>query len=79
MTVSGRSERLRSGPPYKAARITSANHGQPVGTGDLVKAFEITPAKELVWSIPGNIAKGNMGNIQILDIPGDLYKFEVLK
>ena len=59
--------------------ITSANHGKPVGTGDAVKAFEITPAKKLVWSIPGNIAKGNMGNIQILDIPGDVYKFEVLK
>ena len=59
--------------------ITSANHGKPVGTGDLVKAFEITPAKELVWSIPGNITKGNMGNIQILDVPGDVYKFEVLK
>ena len=43
------------------------------------KACEITPAKELVWSIPGNITKGNMGNIQILDVPGDVYKFEVLK
>lgn len=59
--------------------ITSANHGQPVGTGDLVKAFEITPAKKLVWSIPSNVAKGNMGNVQILDAPGDVYKFEVLK
>ncbi len=59
--------------------ITSAKHGKPVGTGAAVKAFEITPAKKLVWSIPGNTAKGNMGNIQILDVPGDVYKFEVLK
>ncbi len=59
--------------------ITSASHGKMVGSGDAVKAFEITPAKQLVWSIPGATAKGNMGNIQILDIPGDVYKFEVLK
>ncbi len=59
--------------------ITSANHGKPIGAGDMVKAFEITPSKRLVWSIPGNTTKGNMGNIQILDIPGDVYKFEVLK
>lgn len=59
--------------------ITSASHGKPVGTGDLVKAFEITPAKKLVWSVPSKTAKGNMGNIQILDVPGDVYKFEVLK
>ncbi len=59
--------------------ITSASHGKPVGTGDLVKAFEVTPAKKLVWSIPSKTAKGNMGNIQILDVPGDVYKFEVLK
>ncbi len=59
--------------------ITSANHGKPVGTGDMVKAFEVTPDKKLVWSIPGNTSKGNMGNIQILDVPGDVYKFEVLK
>lgn len=59
--------------------ITSAIHGKPVGTGDRVKAFEVTPAKTLVWSIPGATAKGNMGNIQILDVPGDVYRFEVLK
>lgn len=59
--------------------ITNANHGKPVGSGDMVKAFEITPAKKLVWSIPSATAKGNMGNIQILDIPGDVYNFEVLK
>lgn len=59
--------------------ITSVNHGKPVGSGDAVKAFEITPAKQLVWSIPSNTSKGNMGNIQILDVPGDVYNFEVLK
>mgnify|MGYP001317784913 CR=1 FL=1 len=59
--------------------ITNANHGKPVGSGDLVKAFEITPDKKLVWSIPSSVAKGNMGNIQILDVPGDATRFEVLK
>lgn len=59
--------------------ITSASHGKPVGTGDLVKAFEITPDKKLVWSIPSAVAKGNMGNIQILDVSGDATRFEVLK
>ncbi len=59
--------------------ITSAIHGKPVGAGDLVKAFEVTPAKKLVWSIPSATAKGNMGNIQILDVPGDVYRFEVFK
>ena len=59
--------------------LTSAVHGKPVGAGDAVKALEITPEKKLVWSIPGNIAKGNMGNIQILDVPGNVYNFEVLK
>jgi hypothetical protein len=59
--------------------ITNASHGKPVGTGDLVKAFEITPDKKLVWSIPSAVAKGNMGNIQILDVPGDATRFEVLK
>ena len=59
--------------------ITSANHGKPIGTGDLVKAFEVTPDKKLVWSIPSKTSKGNMGNIQILDVPGDVYQFGVLK
>ncbi len=59
--------------------ITSAKHGKPVGTGDGVKAFEVTPTKKLVWSVPGDTDKGNMGNIQILDVPGDVYRFEVLK
>lgn len=59
--------------------ITNANHGKPVGSGDAVKAFEITRDKKLVWRIPGNTTKGNMGNIQILDVPGDVYRFEVLK
>jgi len=59
--------------------ITSASHGKSIGTGDAVKAFEITPAKQMVWSIPGKTARGNMGNIQILDVPGDVYNFEVLK
>lgn len=59
--------------------ITNANHGKPVGTGDAVKAFEVTPDKKLVWRIPGSTTKENMGNIQILDVPGDVYRFEVLK
>lgn len=59
--------------------ITNVNHGKPVGSGDMVKAFEITPAKKMVWSIPGNTSNGNMGNIQILDVPGDVFKFGVLK
>lgn len=59
--------------------ITSVSHGKPVGTGDLVKAFEINPAKKLVWSIPSTTTKGNIGNIQILDVQGDATKFEVLK
>lgn len=59
--------------------VTTVNHGKPVGTGDAVKAFEITPAKKLAWSIPGNTDKQNMGNIQILDVPGDVYSFGVLK
>ena len=59
--------------------VTNVAHGKPVGAGDMVKAFEITPAKQLVWRIPSTVAKGNMGNIQILDVPGDVYDFEVLK
>jgi len=59
--------------------ITSVNHGKPLGAGDAVKALEITREKKLVWSIPSASSKGNMGNIQILDVPGDVYKFEVLK
>ncbi len=59
--------------------ITNVGHGTPVGTGDMVKAFEITPAKKLVWVVPGKAGRGNMGNLQILDIPGDVYKLEVLR
>ena len=59
--------------------ITSVNHGKPVGTGDAVKAFEITRDKKRVWSIPGKTDPGNMGNLQILDVPGDVFQFEVLK
>jgi len=59
--------------------ITTVNHGKPIGSGDAVKAFEITRDKKLVWSIPSRTDKGNMGNIQILDVPGDVYNFEVLK
>ena len=42
-------------------------------------AFEITREKKLVWSIPGNTSPANMGNIQLLDVPGDVYNFDVLK
>jgi hypothetical protein len=59
--------------------ITNVAHGKPVGAGEMVKAFEITRAKKLVWRIPSTVAKGNMGAIQILDVPGDVYQFEVLK
>jgi hypothetical protein len=59
--------------------ITSVNHGKPVGSGDAVKAFEVTPSKKLVWSIPGDTSKQNMSNIQILDVPGDVHAFGVLK
>lgn len=59
--------------------VTNASHGKPVGTGDKVKAFEVTPEKKMVWSIPSSAAKGNMGNLQILDIKGDVYNFEVLR
>jgi hypothetical protein len=59
--------------------VTSVKHGKPVGSGDAVKAFEVTPAKKLVWSIPSAADKANMGNIQILDAPGDVYNFGVLK
>jgi hypothetical protein len=59
--------------------ITSVNHGKPTGSGDAVKALEITPAKKLVWSIPAATSQGNMGNLQILDVPGDVYQFQVWK
>jgi len=59
--------------------ITSAKHGKPVGEGDQVKAYEITRDKKLVWSIPSSTHKKNMGNIQILDVKGDVYKLQVLK
>jgi hypothetical protein len=59
--------------------VTNASHGTPIGEGDMVKAFEVTPGKKMVWSIPSSVAKGNMGNIQILDVKGDVEKFEVLK
>jgi hypothetical protein len=59
--------------------ITNVKHGAPIGTGDMVKAYEVTPDKKLVWSIPSTVGKGNMGNLQILDIPGDVTRFEVLR
>jgi hypothetical protein len=59
--------------------VTNVAHGTSIGTGDLVKAFEVTPEKKMVWSIPTTVAKGNMGNLQILDVKGDVYNFEVLR
>ena len=59
--------------------ITNVSHGKSIGSGDLVRAFEITREKRLVWSVPSATDKGNMGALQILDIPGDVHRFEVLR
>lgn len=59
--------------------ITSVKHGKQIGQGDPVKAYEITRDKKLVWSIPSSTHNKNMGNIQILDVKGDVYKLQVLK
>jgi len=40
--------------------------------------YEITRDKKVVWTFTYP-EKGNMGNVQILDIPGNVYKGEVLK
>jgi len=40
--------------------------------------YEITRDKKVVWTVTYP-EKGNMGNVQILDDPGNVYKGEVLK
>lgn len=51
-------------------------HGQE---GQGMPLFEITPAKELVWSFTDVQATRNVGNFQLLDIPGDPLKGEILR
>ena len=38
--------------------ITNVNHGPPLGDGEMVKAFEVTPGKEMVWHIPAGVSRG---------------------
>lgn len=57
--------------------VTNVNHGPPFGSGDMVKAFEVTPGKQMVWQIPSGVSRGNMGVLQILDVPGDVANFGV--
>jgi hypothetical protein len=59
--------------------ITNVDHGASFGSGDMVKAFEVTPGKKMVWQIPSGVSKGNMGVLQILDVPGDVCNFGVLR
>ena len=59
--------------------IANVERGSKSGSSDLVRAFEITRDKKLVWSVPASTDPGSMGVIQILDVPGDAYQFGVLR
>lgn len=51
-------------------------HGQE---GQGIPLFELNPAKELVWSFTDVAATRNVGNFQLLDIPGNPLKNEILR
>lgn len=61
--------------------ITNVKHGKSVGFegGESPKAFEVTRGKDVVWKIPAATSSSNMGNIQILDLPGNPHKFEIFR
>ena len=61
--------------------VTNVKHGTTYGPedGPFPKAVEVTRDKQLVWMIPQDAAKGNMGSLQILDVKGDPTKFEVFR
>jgi len=60
--------------------ISSVKYGKKfVSEGKKVQAFEITPDKKMVWSIPADTQKTLISNPQILDVEGDVYNFGILR
>jgi len=61
--------------------VTNVKHGKAIGleNGAVPKAFEITPDKKIVWKMPATTSPYNIGNIQILDSPGNPHKFEIFR
>jgi hypothetical protein len=60
--------------------ITNVQHGKnPLGmeNGESPKVFEITKSKQIVWKVPPQTSRYNMGCIQILDVPGDVCRFAI--
>lgn len=69
-------QRLKNGNTI----VSNVKHGKhPVGAenGELPKAFEITPDKKVVWKIPAETSSRNMGSIQVLDEPGDVFRYGI--
>jgi hypothetical protein len=61
------------------SNVKHGKHSLGLAGGDAPKAFEITPDKKVVWKVPAEASSGNMGSIQILDIPGDPFEMEVFR
>ena len=62
--------------------VSNVKHGKhPLGleNGEKPKAFEITCNKKVVWKVPAETSALNMGSIQILDAPGNPYKFQIIR
>jgi hypothetical protein len=61
------------------SNVKHGKHSLGLADGDAPKVFEITPDKKLVSKVPAETSSGNMGGIQVLDDPGDPFKFEVFR
>jgi hypothetical protein len=61
------------------SNVKHGNHSLGLADGDAPKVFEITRDKKLVSKVPAGTSSGNMGGIQVLDDPGNPFKFEVLR
>lgn len=62
--------------------ISNVKHGKKtlgLEGGETPKAFEMTPDKQVVWMVPASTSPKNMGSFQVLDVPGDPCRFEILR
>ncbi len=47
--------------------------------GKGVPLFEVSPDKKVIWSFNDNVIIRNLGNFQLLDVPGDPLRHEVFR
>jgi len=60
--------------------VSNVKHGKHflgAPDGEMPKVFEVTPDKKVVWKVLAETVSMNMGGIQVLDVKGNPFRFEV--